>query len=277
MSAPVSSALRSWSFLYYCGFAMVWIGVAMEGMEFFFSCWRAWKRKGKRTAVEPWAEPPSKIEMPHWAHFVAHSGFVILLIGLAVEENSNHHINGLKDSEISRLTIKLDSTTQQAGEAIKQAADANLLAEQTQSTNLVLRSNVASLEIKWNESLGFPKWLTEDEVAALTKKMAEFSKERVFVARLENEPSSYKLGEYLLTELHLCGVRAERHRIPNISPELLGFGIEVFDARDNPNPAQIKNLIEVFKGRYYIHETLWIPATLTPEHTNCIYIKVGSR
>jgi hypothetical protein len=78
--------------------------------------------------------------------------WVFIMIGLMVELRTNQIARGIQDAAFSNVA--------------KEAADANLLAAQTESNNLVLRSNVATLEaaVQW-------RTITPGQEAELVKKL----------------------------------------------------------------------------------------------------------
>jgi preprotein translocase subunit Sss1 len=124
------------------------VGVVLEGAEIYFR--HSSKRKLRRF-IGPLPYPPPEPHTPFLAHVIGDIGFVLLIGALVLEQVCHQRMEKITNRERDRLTQELDSTTRQAGNAIKQAAESNERSKQLEAQNLLLRSNVASLEIAVRE------------------------------------------------------------------------------------------------------------------------------
>lgn len=134
MTASDASWLKFWEVFATIGFILVIIGVVIEGVEHF-------KKFSKR-------ESARKLQ-------IEKIGWLVLVAGLAMEFLGDHMAKRIADKENRRLTGEAAQARKQAGDAIERAGIVNQLAaesnersKQLEAQNLVLRSNVAALEIK---------------------------------------------------------------------------------------------------------------------------------
>lgn len=145
MTPSESLALKIWSVVYLVGFASVWLGVVLEGFEIIERRWRA-RRSTLQAPTEPWFVPSAEHSPSKWVHLAGDWGWLILVIGLGLEELAHHKIDGIKSDEILRLTRKLESTTQLAGDAIERAGLANERSAFLSRSNLLLQETILLLQ-----------------------------------------------------------------------------------------------------------------------------------
>jgi len=124
MSSNDAFWLTAWEWTATIGFVLVIVGVVIEGVEHFKKFTK--KQHARKLHIE-------KI------------GWLILVAGLALEFLAEHAAKRISDRENSRLN-------KEAGDARKEASDANILAKQLEANNLMLRTNVAVLEEKLQQT-----------------------------------------------------------------------------------------------------------------------------
>lgn len=142
MTAFDSSLLKIFTWLARIGSLLVIVGCILEAVELII----AWGSEG---SIKKWVEEifaksrRKKLEVlvgfiePRKLKFET-LGFVILCFGLGLELFSSFEVESIQSKESERLTKQLDSTTQKASDAEKEAGHATLLAAKIGTTNAQL-------------------------------------------------------------------------------------------------------------------------------------------
>lgn len=117
--------LKIWELLATVGFIAVIVGVIIEGVEHFSTKTSEQRRK--------------RIERLGW---------LILVAGLAAEFWGDNRAKRITDRDNARLNLEAATARQDAGDAIKRATESKERLGVMESTNLVLRTKLAELEIK---------------------------------------------------------------------------------------------------------------------------------
>jgi len=232
MTALDSSWLKFWEFVSEFGFIMVIVGVVGEGTELVVK-WIE-RRKGKATA-------PTKVR---WLLPVETLSFAILVVGLGMEFLGSHNAMRIADAQNVRLNGL--------------ASAANERAANTESNNLVLRSNVVALELKIQ-----PRTITGIQQEKFIKLLTNVPKcpIRIHCGNVDNETKIYAsqlrgmldaagynasdgvvfdLGNRVTT-FHFSGVELDCviTNLQNISPP--------FPYMNDIEPATFKDVMKAFK------------------------------
>jgi hypothetical protein len=153
MSPSDALWLKIWGLFAAIGFIMVIGGVVIEGVEHFKKFPK--KEHGRKLQIE-------KI------------GWFIVVVGLAMEFLGDHAAKRISDREDARVNKEAADSRVTAGNAEREAGEANERAALTESNNLVLQSNVLALEIKLQ-----PRTITEKQRKILIDSLKEIPKCRI--------------------------------------------------------------------------------------------------
>jgi hypothetical protein len=126
MSSSDALWLRIWGVFAAIGFIIVIIGVVIEGVEHFKQFQK--KEHARKLQIEK-------------------LGWFLVVVGLGMEFLGDNAAKRISDRESARLNKEAGDARKDAGAAVERAGIANERAALLESDNLVLRSNVAALEL----------------------------------------------------------------------------------------------------------------------------------
>jgi hypothetical protein len=140
---------------------MVIVGVVGEVVELIVKWIERWKAKSIPKKELKWVLPIETVF------------FLILVVGLAMEFWGSHKAMRIADDANAALNAEAGDARKEAGEAIKQAALANERSKQLESTNVILRLDLLSLEtvVQW-------RTITAKQETNLIEGLSKFIKEK---------------------------------------------------------------------------------------------------
>ena len=142
---PLDSRIDFWEYASFVGALIVIIGIAIECFELaekWIEKWGKEKPQLKEQLFNSACVKSAVAFAKKWEIEIETVGFVIVIVGLIIELGGS--------ITAFRLSNQRDAiTNREAGEANKIAAESNERSKGLEATNLVLRSNVVALEIKF--------------------------------------------------------------------------------------------------------------------------------